>query len=383
MGVRSNPLLQQFHQVSAVNEIPLSEIEGIGPATETLLQKAGAYYALDLLRATAASLHPFVASVASLEQVSRWRMMAAFLQVKGMNVQWAEALAASGVETIEQLSRKSLSQLETVFQEAEGNGIIPDVPDHDQIAEIIHDATVLFCTGSLSGAVRDPQGKPVTEASVRIGFVEATTNAKGRFRLLRIPLGRSVSLVVSKNGYAKSVVNVPPVATDPELISSLQLQLVPEDANPAPVIRLSELGGDRLPEMVGYEVRTERKELADLQHGDVLIVQKFYESAPDALLVSRYRDWFEDAFIVREYRVPRSQLSSEVQEKDHLSVSDQGFRKIEFSPRHHRISLAIKRFNKEYPQPDYALSAAEKRAHNSARIEFLKQEGVLGQAPTN
>src|SRR5262249_12790249 len=149
--------------------------------------------------------HRVVAAVASLDEVRRWRRMAVLLEVAAVTPQWAEALVKGGVLTLVDLSHLGLAELETLFTAARTARTIPDVPTHDQMAAMLADAARLTFAGAITGTVRDRSGRPVADATVTAGAASATTDARGRFRLRRLLLGRDVSVSISKASYRTSV----------------------------------------------------------------------------------------------------------------------------------------------------------------------------------
>jgi hypothetical protein len=173
---------------------PVESIEGIGPVAAEALNSVGVFAVFDLLRTTAERLHPPVAEMASLDKVKAWRAMASLLQVDEVSPQWAEALVGAAVTTMEDLNDKTLEQLSEVFRAAKGAGTIPAVPTPSQLAAMMADAAVLRYTGALIGTVMDADGGRAAGARVHLGNRETTADDRGRFRFVRVPLGRTYPL---------------------------------------------------------------------------------------------------------------------------------------------------------------------------------------------
>jgi hypothetical protein len=362
-------------------ESPVTLIEGLGPATATRLAATGIHFVLDLLRLTPQALHSIVATTHSLEQVHHWRLMANLLEIEPMTPQWAEALVAAGVGTVEELSRRDLSWLAQAFAQAQSSGLIPDVPSSDQIGEMQRDATAVFYTGSLTGTVVDSNQAPVVGARVRLGFLETVTNSRGRFRLVRIPLGTTPPLEVLAPSLPPLSVAAPLITADPEAVVVQVFRLAPASANSTQSLSLSEFDGDLLPAMSGLPVKTEDQDPAQLRQGDIFMVQKFYKRTPDAMLVSRFRDFRAGEFVVRTARVPTANLPNGIAVKDHVTLRATAFEKVEFGPLKHQVALATRRFEKLHPQPTTTLSGAQHRARTLERLDYLKTEGILGIKP--
>src|SRR5207237_7150667 len=63
-----------------------------------------------------------------------------------------------------------------------------EVPEPSQLTSMLRNAAVIEWAGVLTGTVLDRLGDvAVAGASVRIGPVRATTDQRGRFRLVRVP----------------------------------------------------------------------------------------------------------------------------------------------------------------------------------------------------
>jgi Domain of unknown function (DUF4332) len=180
---------------------PLSVIEGIGPATARALEGIGAYSVFDLLRTSVETIHPAVSSLASVAEVRRWRSMAALLHVVVVTPQWAEALVRADVRTIADFRGLKLSELEGIFTEARRDGVVPDVPSAVDMAEMLKHAASLLCSGAFMGTVRDRQGAPIEGATVGIGALRETTDARGRFRIVGIPMLRPPILEIAHPGF--------------------------------------------------------------------------------------------------------------------------------------------------------------------------------------
>ena len=302
---------------------PVTIIEGIGPAAADALKAVNVYAVFDLLRGQVEPIHEAVQALASEAEVSSWRAMASLLQVAEVTPQWAEALARGGVTTVERLFGKSLSELQTLFTQAKDQGIIPDLPSPDQLAEMLKDAAVIRHTGSLTGTLRDREANPVSGATVRVGSVAQQSDERGRFRLIRIPLGAPLPLSITHADFLPREVQFPAVAQHVDVVGG-QIYLLEKrpqgSAQAQPSSRLSELVGDALPVRSGQTVKSVALAPGQLREMDVLQLHKRYERAPDAQLVSRLKDYEDGVLIVHTVRVPLAKLPADAKLGDHFCV---------------------------------------------------------------
>lgn len=298
---------------------PVTMIEGIGPAVAQRLAAIDVHTVADLLRATPADLHQAARDVASLEQADRWRRMAAFLQVEGMSAQWAEALAAAGFDSLEALHGAGRERLRQAFDAALAAGRAPDAPSDAALAELRIDLAALVHTGALNVTVRDERDAPLPGASVRAGTRRAITDARGRARLLRLPLGRRLRLVVENIGFATAVRDVPHLLLDEFHLGAEIVTLLPAPAA-APRLRLSEYEGDVLPARSAHAMTTEARPADALRDRDVLILRRFYDDGTSAQLTSKFLDYRDGEFIAVSFRVPRALLPGDAAPRQHFLV---------------------------------------------------------------
>lgn len=333
-------------------DTPVSTIEGIGPATAAALNVAGLYTVCDLLRVSGTTLHSAVSSLASEDEVRIWRRMAALMQVAEVTPQWAEALVRGGVDAIDELSHKSLDELDTLFRDAVEHGISPSAPELPQIAEILKDAAVLQHTGALLGMVVSEGGQPVANAELRINGRDHRTDERGRFRIVRIPLGRSWPLRIKHADFALLYVEAPHIAVDPSVIAGSVFTLLEVSSGETPVV-LSELNGDALP-ATWDRARQVPLEPAQLREGDLLVFRQLYQSAPEAGLVSLLRSWQDGDLLVHTLRMPISVLPVEAKLHDQFRVVGGALVAASMSPldvHRYRIDLRMRKAFADRPAP--------------------------------
>ena len=334
--------------------LAVTEIEGIGPTTATELESIGVHTVADLFRASEQALH--AATNASLETARRWRAMARFIEIEGVDNQLAEALADGGLETVEQLRIRTAEELGSMFTAAKGAGKIPDVPETEAVYAILLDATILDLTGALNGTVRDDEDEPLEGVTVRIGGGEWTTDARGRFRATRITLGATNQLVLEKEGYETLVFVNPPLLSDDAAVAVEVFELEPglelegDEEAEEHGDELCEYEGDLLPPLSQHAMSTRSMGDAPLRDGDVLVVHKEYAGGDDVQLASKYLRYENGRYFTLHWRVAKSELPSGASLKDTLRYRGGEFRRIEKNgamPHRLRMLAAMRRVRKE------------------------------------
>lgn len=289
--------------------LPVSAIEGIGPAVEGALIARGLFVVGDLLRVDAETIHDAVSPIASLDEARQWQDAAYLLQIRQMTPQWAEALVASGVRSLETLLERPLDLLSSVFASAAAAATIPQPPEVDDLFAIVKDAAQVRFSGVATVTVLGPLGGPIAGASVSVGNVTQTTDARGRCRLLRIAPATANALRVRCDGYAALDEQPYAVTYDDRCIGTSFRTLTPlaPGVNET-VVRLDEFDGDSVPALSGARVVTETFLEEELRDGDVLRVTELLVREPTATLVSMFRAYEPGTLIVRRVRVPIARL---------------------------------------------------------------------------
>lgn len=337
---------------SDTTQLPVSALEGIGPATATELESIAVFTVADLFRASEQALDG--ATSASLETARRWRAMAGFVEIEGVDHQLAEALADGGLTSVEQVRSRTADQLTTLFTAAKDASKIPEVPTIETVYGILLDATVLALTGSMNGTVRDEAGDPIEGVTVRIGGGEWTTDARGRFRATRITLDPSNQLVLDKEGFETLVFVNPPILTDDATIAVEVFTLehatqIDEDDDETPSEHAGELceyEGDLLPPLSPNAMTTRAMGDAPLRDGDVLVVHKEYGGGDDVKLASKFLRYESGRYYVLHWRVAKSDLPNGASAKDMFRYRDGAFHKIVKSgatPHRLRMLAALRR----------------------------------------
>ncbi len=281
-------------------DLPITAIEGVGPATAERLEPIQVERIADLFFVSDAQVHRACADVASFEEAAAWRQMAALMEVEGVDAQRAEALVVGGIETVEELAGKHLSVLIEVFQAAIDSGHLGALPDTDEAARMLASATRIEMGAVAMGRLVDADGQPVAGATLRAGWRSAQSDARGRFRIAGIHGGLNHGLRIERDGASPQWLETTFVH-DPRLIGGPTLVLPAEVAS-----GLDEFDGDALPPFEGFEVRTVRFEDDTPREGEVLRVQGFYASADDVRMASIYRAFEAGEVLVRKARLPMS-----------------------------------------------------------------------------
>ncbi len=353
-------------------DTPVRTIEGIGPVYEAKLQAIRAHNVSDLLRVSAEQLYRALDLDVPLATVRAWRNRAALMHIQGVDHQVAEALHRGGIETVEELARQSLENLATRFAQAAEARIIPTVPANGQICDMIRDAATVHHCGRLAGTVLGAHGDPVAGAEVRIGDRSTMTDERGRFRLLRIPLGRAVRLVIRHPEHSAYTAESPTLAADDDTIQLRTVTLRP--ATDAP-LRLSEYDGDRLPALTDHAVTSRYAGAAARPpHLDLLVLHDFYADRQTAKLVSKYLSYQDGVFVVSYYRIPVSELPSGAVKGSAFLVRRGRFARISLTPAKLARLKARRRVVKAFadlPVPQ-TLTDRDKRLADIAA--FLKQD---------
>ena len=351
---------------TATQDSPVTLIEGIGPAAQTGLGQIAVHNVFDLLRTSAEDLHAAVDGIASTREVERWRTMAAFLQVEGMTNQWAEALAQAGFPSIESLHQADAADVRSAFDAALASGASPDAPDEDSLTAMRLEFAVLAWSGAVNVTVLDEADSPIRGADVRVGVRHGRTDARGRVRLTRIPLGVRARVVASKDGFQTRTGEVEGLLRDEFHlgVELLRLEAAPT-ANPEPQ-RLSEYRGDVLPQLSAHAMTTEAHGEDELRDRDVFMLRRFYRDNTTAQLTSKYLEYEAGRFFALSYRVSRDRLPDGIREREHLLLRRGKFERVAMDALRLDVFKAMRRARAALRGRPPAQTLAEKDARMHA-----------------
>ncbi len=328
------------------NGLPVTWLEGIGPATAARLAQIDVHTVADLVRANVAQVSAAAGNRVSVETAERWRAMALLAEMEGADNQLVEALGRAGVLTTEEVWLRDVADLVAIFQQAESAGIIPAAPALDAVHAMRLDAAVLHLTASLNGTVLDTDGAPVEGARVDIGDRVYTTDDNGRFRANRIAQGRPVQLLVRHDGFESLLIEDVPVLADDALIrvSTFTLEFPLVTGETAAAIHLCEWEGDRLPPISHEPMTTRAMGGPDtLREGDVLVLHRYYAGGDDAQLASKFLQYDEGRFVTLNWRVPVGRLPQAHALKQVFRYRNGNFKRLDLSPSSLRHLLALRR----------------------------------------
>jgi hypothetical protein len=357
--------------------LPLDAIEGIGPSLAATLAADGMHVVADLLRVAPERVHESVSTAASIAQVRAWSRMCALLQIDGMTPQWAEALVAAHIESVDEFAAQTPAALRTLFASARAQGRIPDEPAADPLSRMQVDAARVAMGLALSGVVRTSGGAIVPDCVVRVGTIATRTDAHGTFRLTRIPASFDPEVTLDHPDHLLALVRLERLFPSPVLHTTIfdLTRLAPGTTRP--VSRLSQLDGDTLPSLAGRKFTTREMARADVRRGDIFQVHSFYESAPDAKLVSKLLDVVDGDVHVRWVRVPRAELPPNAAIGDRLLLDGRGFRTVALDARKLAAYVKLQRARRAIrllPQPR---NLDEMDAVLPSVLEELRKAGVF------
>jgi hypothetical protein len=278
--------------------LPAIEIKGIGDKSAGDLAGAGIYTVGDLLRVTILQVHDAVSAHASVRDARSWCQMAGFMQVNDMSAEWAEALQRAGLAGVPDLRYRQLPHLREIFVTARSEGRLTVEPTDAQLFEIVKDSMVIANTGALNGTVMQEEGAPIPDAAVQIGKQNAVADARGRFRVMRIPLWARSTAFISHPEYRSGRFPLnrvqPSTATN---VQSFQLRVLPQGVPAEPEV-LMEVRGDRLPPVGDSQISSREVQRADLLERDILTVVERSADGERVKLVSKLLICEDGRFLV-------------------------------------------------------------------------------------
>jgi len=280
----------------------------------------------DLLRVNRQRLADAIDGI-SLAQVKRWQAIAELLEIDGMTLPVAEALHGQGLETMFALGDRSLSALRTTMAAIRAAGAIPAVPPDDELVKWMKDAVLLSHTGIINGTVLGPNRAPVAGASVSCMGRRDVTDARGRFRLRRLPLGRRLLVNLAQPNFRTKTVEADPVA--PNTVVGQQFRLAARPPGAQPDRPRSEMAGDKLPDRSGGSFRMKVQD-APPSRREILRVVEIVDGQP-VRLVSRMFD-YDDGFVVRIFKMARNELPAALTIGEHVRFRDGRWQVADVSP---------------------------------------------------
>jgi hypothetical protein len=309
--------------------VRVGALSGIGTRVAKRLQALGVFTTADLLRVERRRLDRQLAG-ATIAEILAWQQVAELLEVESMTLPLAEGLHASGIETVDELGAKSLSALRSSIDELRSDGVTVGAWSDDRLVEMLKDAVVLRTTGTLNGTVVGPKGGPVSGVEVACLGIATKTDARGRFRIRRLPLRNPVLVSLSRSGYASRVVETSQVVPSGVLAGDSFPMFRTKPGRAAPPTVLSELAGDEVPPL-GSAPFTLRVQSAAPARNDLLAVNERLDGGA-VRAVSRLFDFDGTYHVVRVYRLTPSRIRGRAKVGDHLQYVDGKWKPVDLTP---------------------------------------------------
>lgn len=284
--------------------VKIEDLDGVSKKLAAQFKVSGLYTSEDLLRTERRRLANEV-SGASILLVRRWQAVAELLEVHGFNLALAEGLYANGVESLGEIASRPLGGLRALVEKMRSDGLAVPKPSDDELVGWIKDAVLLLHTGTINGTVVGPKGSPVRGVVVECMGRKAQSDARGRFRLRRLPLGKRVLMHLAHTKYIEKTVEAHHVVPPGVLVGEL-FRLTRRKSGTGSPIMLSELHGDVLPPL-GSAPIVSRVQAGAPSTEDLLRVVEFPKSG-GVRVVSRFFDFDGKAFVVRVYRIAAAKI---------------------------------------------------------------------------
>ena len=162
--------------------LPVTAVEGVGPATERKLADAGVVVVADLLTRPA----QFVDSVVG-KDLSSFRAAAEMLRVDGLTPDHAEAFVDAGIDGLVGLAEAGLQTLERACDAAVAANKLDVAPSLYKLAEFQREAADLRSEAAIVGLLT-VAGQPVAaDTRVTAGRYRTVVDSSGRFVLDGLP----------------------------------------------------------------------------------------------------------------------------------------------------------------------------------------------------
>lgn len=350
------------------NDTPVAEILGIGPTYASRFKRAGIFTVFDLLWASRTTLQDVANSA---DKAREWRTAASFLQVAGITPHIAEALIEAGIDRLDELSTRKVSQVLQAIADVDMGGLT-DEEIVDAAGSIIAEAMRIRHSSILHVEVQNGKGRAVVGAEVRVGSLSVTTDKRGRARIVGIQSGIEPRVLIEHPaGTVRLIEGLNPVA-DPDVNALTRVRL-PRFRR---VVDLSEFEGDVLPPRTGEPRKEETKDFDALREGDLLRYIALRRSGM-AILVSLFKDYRKGAFVAVQYRVPKDSLPDDVDLFDYMTWDGVEFRKWRMTPT--RVDRYRRAHRFRHLLPDRSASPQERVDALVAWSRALIKAGVFSR----
>gem|GEM_PF-2837495 len=312
----------------------IGSIPGITAAETAALARATLFTTSDLLRANRAAVLRREPAITP-DRLRAWQGFAALCEIRDITPADAARLQAAGFGSPDEVAGADLARLRAA---------LAGTAD-DTILSWVKDAVCLGHTGVINGTVTLRDGRPVEGAAVFAGGTAATTDARGRFRVIRLPLDRpAIGAIHHPALGARLAPKVPVLRT-----GALEGQSFVLPGRPQPPVALSERLGDRLPPLGGSTMTT-RTEPGSPAPDDILMVISRHPGG-DARAVSRFLDFAEGRFVRRIYRIPAAALPAGLQDGDDIEWTGSLWALARYSAREIARKTRLRGVRRRYPNP--------------------------------
>lgn len=304
----------------------LADLGVVPQAVIDRLRRSRVLSTSDVLRCPIARLARVLQAVATQDEVLQWQAICALLEVSGMKLDWAVALARRTGTSARDLELHAVSRLLQDLTEAHQHGEVAAVPDTDTIAKLQVDATRIRCGGVVNLTVHGGGKRPVSGAIVHCAGMQAETDANGRARFLRLPLGQPLPFVVEKSRHATRTVSLQ--AHPVQVVSGERIVLKKGRPAKKAVHRArSELDGHVVTVPPGTRIRVVEQPGHALRAGDVLYLAARLQNG-ELKLSSRYKQVEGGAVIVPCWRMPAGTLPQDAPVRGSYRVTPQGLKPV-------------------------------------------------------
>lgn len=297
-----------------MGSVAIKDLAGVSKKLAAEFKAAGLYTSEDLLRAERQRLALEVSGT-SIQQIRNWQAIAGLLEINGLKLQLAEGLHANGVETLNELANKSLSSLRALIDKMHSDGLAFNKPSDDELVVWIKDAVLLNQTGTINGTIVGTKGGPIGGVLVECMGRKAQSDARGRFRLRRLPLGRHLLVHFTHPKYLEKSVEAQHAAP-PGVLAGESFKLTRRKLGEVTPNVLTELHGDELPPL-GSAPIVSRVQTGAPSSSDMLQVVELPKNG-GVRAISRLFDFDGKTFIVRTYRISTAKISGRADVGVHL-----------------------------------------------------------------
>jgi Domain of unknown function (DUF4332) len=354
--------------------VRLSELTFVPQPVRNRLRRHGLSTSADVLRAGTVPLAKRLGDAVTISDLRVWQNVCSLLEIEGMSLPWARVLGEEGNIAARDLARRHLSGITDLFAKAQQQGDLAEVPDADAIAAMMVDSARIDTGGVLNATVKDRSDRPLKGALVRCAWVEAKTDAHGRARLLRLPLGQPVDVTVEKTGYSPLTRELSSLA-GPNVLEahrfSMRKRARASTKRPSTRV-LSEFDGDVVTVLDGQPARSIEVKNRKVREGDIL---HFFERLQrgDVKLSSRFKEVRNGQLTILVWRLPSTSLPKGAPVGSDYRVEDGALQRVDVTPER----LARWRIARQV-MAETKRSGSMKTRLKRALDEYVKRTSALG-----